>query len=52
MKNKAADMTTKANEISDINKYNDAINLVNETYVKALPSLEKAHDLKPEILKL
>jgi tetratricopeptide (TPR) repeat protein len=46
--NKAADMFTKANEIMDVNQYTKAIEEANAVYAKALPYMEKAHELKPE----
>jgi len=46
--NKAADMFTKANEIMDVKKYSEAIDVANEVYAKALPYMEKAHELKPD----
>ncbi len=45
--NKAADMFGKANEIMDVKKYSDAIDIANSVYAKALPYMEKAHELKP-----
>ncbi len=46
--NKAADMVVKANEIMDVQKYSDAIDLANAEYEKALPFMEKAHQLNPD----
>ena len=46
--NKAADMFKKANEIMDVKKYSDAVDEANAVYAKALPYMEKAHDLKPD----
>jgi tetratricopeptide (TPR) repeat protein len=46
--NKAADMFKKANEIMDVKKYSDAIDAANIIYAKALPYMEKAHELKPD----
>jgi tetratricopeptide (TPR) repeat protein len=46
--NKAADMFTKANEIMDVNQYTKAIEQANAVYAKALPYMEKAHELKPD----
>jgi tetratricopeptide (TPR) repeat protein len=46
--NKAADMFKAANEIVDVKKYSDAIDLANTVYAKALPYMEKAHELKPD----
>jgi tetratricopeptide (TPR) repeat protein len=45
--NKAADMFKAANEIVDVKKYSDAIDLANAIYAKALPYMEKANELKP-----
>jgi tetratricopeptide (TPR) repeat protein len=45
--NKAADMFKKANDIMDVKQYNDAVEQANIVYAKALPYLEKAHELKP-----
>jgi tetratricopeptide (TPR) repeat protein len=46
--NKASDMFQKANEIMDVKKYSDAIEIANAVYQKALPFMEKAHELKPD----
>lgn len=46
--NKAADMFVKANDIMDIKKYTAATDEANIVYSKALPYMEKAHELKPE----
>jgi tetratricopeptide (TPR) repeat protein len=46
--NKAADMFKQANDIMDVKKYGDAIDQANSVYAKALPYMEKAHELKPE----
>jgi tetratricopeptide (TPR) repeat protein len=46
--NKAADMFKAANEIMDVKKYTDAIDQANAVYAKALPYMEKAHELKPD----
>lgn len=46
--NKAADMFTKANEIMDVNQYTKAIEEANAVYAKALPYMERAHELKPD----
>ena len=46
--NKAADMFVKANDIMDVKKYSAAIDEANIVYAKALPYMEKAHELKPE----
>jgi tetratricopeptide (TPR) repeat protein len=46
--NKAADMFKKANEIMDVKKYSDAVDEANAVYAKALPYMEKAHELKPD----
>ena len=41
-------MFTKANEIMDVKKYTEAIDEANAVYAKALPYMEKAHELKPD----
>ena len=41
-------MFVKANEIMDVNKYSAAIDEANKVYEKALPPMEKAHELKPD----
>jgi tetratricopeptide (TPR) repeat protein len=46
--NKAAEMFKAANEIMDVKKYSDAVDLANTVYAKALPYMEKAHELKPD----
>jgi len=46
--NKAAEMNIKANEITDIKKYNEAVDQLNTVYAKALPFMEKANELKPD----
>jgi tetratricopeptide (TPR) repeat protein len=46
--NKASEMYTKANEIMDVKKYSDAIDQANTVYLKALPYMEKANELKPD----
>jgi tetratricopeptide (TPR) repeat protein len=46
--NKASDMFVKANEIMDVKKYSAAIDEANAVYAKALPYMEKAHELNPE----
>jgi tetratricopeptide (TPR) repeat protein len=46
--NKAADMFQKANDIMDVKKYTEAIDLANAVYAKALPYMEKAYELKPD----
>jgi tetratricopeptide (TPR) repeat protein len=46
--NKAAEMFVKANDILDVKKYTDAIDQANSVYSKALPYMEKAHELKPD----
>jgi tetratricopeptide (TPR) repeat protein len=46
--NKASDMFVKANEIMDVKKYSDAVDEANAVYAKALPYMEKAHELNPE----
>ena len=40
-----AEMFVKANEIMDVKKYSDAIDEANAVYAKALPYMEKAHEL-------
>ena len=46
--NKAAEMFKAANEIMDVKKYSDAVDQANAVYAKALPFMEKAHQLSPE----
>ena len=46
--NKAADMFVKANDIMDVKKYTAATDEANIVYSKALPYMEKAHELKPD----
>ncbi|MGD0756943.1 MAG: tetratricopeptide repeat protein [Bacteroidales bacterium] len=46
--NKAAEMFKAANEIMDVKKYSDAVDQANTVYAKALPYMEKAHELKPD----
>lgn len=46
--NKAADMFKKANDIIDVKQYTLAIDEANAVYAKALPYIEKAHELKPD----
>jgi tetratricopeptide (TPR) repeat protein len=46
--NKAADMFLKANDIMDVKEYSQAIDMANAVYAKALPYMEKAHELNPE----
>jgi tetratricopeptide (TPR) repeat protein len=46
--NKAADMFKTANEIMDVKKYSEAVDVANEVYAKALPYMEKAYELKPD----
>jgi tetratricopeptide (TPR) repeat protein len=46
--NKAAEMFKAANEIMDVKKYSDAIDIANGVYAKALPYMEKAIQLKPD----
>jgi tetratricopeptide (TPR) repeat protein len=46
--NKASDMFVKANEIMDVKKYSDAVDQANQVYAKALPYMEKAHELNPK----
>jgi tetratricopeptide (TPR) repeat protein len=46
--NKASEMFVKANNIKDIKKYTEAIEVANAVYSKALPHMEKAHYLNPQ----
>jgi tetratricopeptide (TPR) repeat protein len=46
--NKAASMVTKANDIMDVKQYSDAIDAANVVYTKALPYMEKAHELNSD----
>jgi tetratricopeptide (TPR) repeat protein len=46
--NKAAEMFKKANDIMDVKEYTAAIDEANAVYAKALPYIEKAHELKPD----
>lgn len=46
--NKAASMYQKANDIMDVKEYNAAVEKANEVYAKALPYMERAHELKPD----
>jgi len=46
--NKAADMIKAANEIMDVKEYSKAIDIANAVYAKALPYMEKAHELNPD----
>ncbi len=46
--NKASDMFVKANEIMDVKKYSEAIDSANAVYAKALPYMEKAHEINPD----
>jgi tetratricopeptide (TPR) repeat protein len=46
--NKAAEMFKKANDIMDVKKYSEAVDEANAVYAKALPYIEKAHELKPD----
>jgi len=46
--NKAADMFKAANDIMDVKKYSDAVDVANAVYAKALPYMEKALELKPD----
>ncbi len=45
--NKAADMIIKANDIMDVKEYSAAVDVANAVYAKALPYMEKAHELNP-----
>ena len=46
--NKAADMFKAANDIMEVKAYSAAIDVANTVYAKALPYMEKAHELKPD----
>jgi tetratricopeptide (TPR) repeat protein len=46
--NKAAEMFKAANEIMDVKKYSDAVDVANGVYANALPYMEKAVELKPD----
>ena len=46
--NKAADMVKKANDIMDVKEYSTAIDVANAVYAKALPYMERAHELNPD----
>jgi len=46
--NKASAMFLKANDIMDVNKYNQAIEEAMAVFSKALPYMEKALELKPD----
>jgi tetratricopeptide (TPR) repeat protein len=46
--NKASDMFKKANDIMDVKEYQVAVDAANAVLVKALPYMEKAHELKPD----
>jgi tetratricopeptide (TPR) repeat protein len=46
--NKAADMILKANDIMDVKEYSAAVDVANAVYAKALPYMEKAHELNPD----
>jgi len=46
--NKAADMVLKANDIMDVKEYSTAIDVANAVYAKALPYMERAHELNPD----
>jgi tetratricopeptide (TPR) repeat protein len=45
--NKAQSMFIKANEIMDVNKYEEAINEANAVYARALPYMQKAYEIDP-----
>jgi len=45
--NKAADLFKKANDIMDVKKYAEAVDVANGVYAKALPYMEKANQLNP-----
>jgi len=46
--NKAAEMFKAANEITDVKKYSEAVDVANSVYAKALPYMERATELKPD----
>lgn len=46
--NEAVKMHTDANDIVDQEEYNKAIEKVNERFKKALPYMERAHEIMPE----
>ncbi len=46
--NKAAAMILKANDIMDVKEYSTAVDAANAVYAKALPYMEKAHELNPD----
>jgi tetratricopeptide (TPR) repeat protein len=46
--NKASNMFVAANEIMDVQKYSDAIDVANAVYAKALPYMEKALEIVPD----
>lgn len=46
--NKASAMFLKANDIMDVNKYNQAVEEAMGVFSKALPYMEKANQLKPD----
>jgi tetratricopeptide (TPR) repeat protein len=46
--NKASDMFLKANDIMDVDKYSEAIDQAMLVFAKALPYMERAHELKPD----
>jgi len=46
--NKAANMISSANEIMDVKEYSKAIEVANAVYAKALPFMERAHELNPD----
>jgi tetratricopeptide (TPR) repeat protein len=48
--NYGGDIFLKANDIVDINEYNEAVEEANAQYIKALPFLEKALEYDPENL--
>jgi tetratricopeptide (TPR) repeat protein len=46
--NKASDLFVKANDIMDVKKYSAAVDEANAVYAKALPFMEKAHQINPD----
>ncbi len=48
--NKAAEMFKAANDIMDVKQYSEAVEKANAIYSKALPYMEKAHELKADDL--
>lgn len=46
--NKGVDIVTKANKMKDEEKYKKLKNEADEYFLKAIPYMEKAHEIKPE----